>query len=230
MEEALRYALDIAKGLAYLHGKATPVIHRDLKPGNILLTSAHEGCCKLADFGISQELTAEKLASIARCPRTASGQVLRVRSASEANTGTEAQEGASEGQGNGDGGREMEPPSEHGEFDPERAPGTFRYMAPETLRGEAYGLQVDQYSFGLIMYEVRNPAGIVVGVPGDCRACVGTTRSSNLRRCVYAHSLTKRKQASAGGVHSFPLCVCSHENLHSSANIKDGFMFEAVLV
>jgi serine/threonine protein kinase len=40
-------ALDVAKGMTYLHAKG--VVHRDLKPGNVLLTEHWVG--KVADFG-----------------------------------------------------------------------------------------------------------------------------------------------------------------------------------
>lgn len=43
--------LDISRGLEYLHRDPT-VIHRDLKPQNVLLTK--NGGCKIADFGISR--------------------------------------------------------------------------------------------------------------------------------------------------------------------------------
>lgn len=47
-----RYAKDILKGLAYLHGKG--IIHRDVGPNNTLLTV--DGACKLSDFGCSTTL------------------------------------------------------------------------------------------------------------------------------------------------------------------------------
>ncbi|KAI3930338.1 hypothetical protein MKW92_050005 [Papaver armeniacum] len=49
--KALRFALDIARGMNYLHEcKPDPIIHCDLKPKNILLDSA--GQLKVAGFGL----------------------------------------------------------------------------------------------------------------------------------------------------------------------------------
>lgn len=50
MDKQPSFALEIAKGLAYLHNKK--IIHRDLKSANILVNAA--GIPKLADFGLSK--------------------------------------------------------------------------------------------------------------------------------------------------------------------------------
>lgn len=51
---ALRVLGEVASGLAALH--AGGVIHRDLKPGNVLFSSAEDGAivAKISDFGISR--------------------------------------------------------------------------------------------------------------------------------------------------------------------------------
>jgi mitogen-activated protein kinase kinase len=47
-----KIAVGVLGGLTYLHEKR--IIHRDVKPGNILLTRGGE--VKLCDFGISKEV------------------------------------------------------------------------------------------------------------------------------------------------------------------------------
>jgi serine/threonine protein kinase len=46
----LRMAGEIASGMHYLHARPRPVIHRDIKSDNVLVTAAFEA--KLADFGV----------------------------------------------------------------------------------------------------------------------------------------------------------------------------------
>ena len=52
---------DIIEGVSYLHREGT--IHRDLKPGNILITKNrhHEPVAKITDFGISEDTIEENL-------------------------------------------------------------------------------------------------------------------------------------------------------------------------
>lgn len=49
--DALRIASEVAEALAYAHSKQT--IHRDIKPGNILLSAGH---AMVADFGIARAI------------------------------------------------------------------------------------------------------------------------------------------------------------------------------
>uniref|UniRef100_A0A7S1F2J1 Protein kinase domain-containing protein n=1 Tax=Noctiluca scintillans TaxID=2966 RepID=A0A7S1F2J1_NOCSC len=50
---------DVASGMNYLHNQTPPIVHRDMKSSNILLTSCitspdQEPCAKLSDFGLSR--------------------------------------------------------------------------------------------------------------------------------------------------------------------------------
>ncbi len=54
----LLLARDIASGLAYLH--SLNIMHRDLKPKNILQTPYRNGCAKIVDFDLAKELKQEK--------------------------------------------------------------------------------------------------------------------------------------------------------------------------
>lgn len=56
LKVAVKMALDCARGMAYLHGRSPlPVIHRDLKPGNLMLTTSR--LLKIGDFGLSKTLS-----------------------------------------------------------------------------------------------------------------------------------------------------------------------------
>jgi tetratricopeptide (TPR) repeat protein len=58
-EEAVAAALEICAALAHLHKRG--LIHRDLKPGNVLRADGGEGTLKLTDFGLARAHGAERL-------------------------------------------------------------------------------------------------------------------------------------------------------------------------
>ena len=53
LSQAQRYFIQLIKGLEYLHSRG--IVHRDVKPGNILLT--FDETVKISDFGVAEEIS-----------------------------------------------------------------------------------------------------------------------------------------------------------------------------
>ncbi|KAI8571235.1 hypothetical protein RHMOL_Rhmol01G0103500 [Rhododendron molle] len=51
---AINFALDIARGMAYLHNEPNVVVHGDLKPRNVLLVNSSADHLKVGDFDLSK--------------------------------------------------------------------------------------------------------------------------------------------------------------------------------
>ena len=106
--------LQVAEAVSHAHGQL--VLHRDLKPGNILVTP--QGQVRLLDFGIAKLLDAQ----------TAPEGTASTPSAQSSPAGTLTRAA----------GRALTPD----------------YASPEQIRGESLGTSSDQYSLGVVAYEL----------------------------------------------------------------------------
>jgi serine/threonine protein kinase len=57
--EVLAWAQQLADALSYLHSQKPPILHRDIKPGNLKLTPS--GLLKLVDFGLVKILASDEM-------------------------------------------------------------------------------------------------------------------------------------------------------------------------
>jgi len=64
----LSMLLDVSRGLWYLHTHDPPIVHRDLSPNNILLTS--QFVAKISDLGVAKVIRADSKKTKTRAPGT----------------------------------------------------------------------------------------------------------------------------------------------------------------
>lgn len=63
----LKIALDAGQGMLYLHSQKNPVVHRDLKSGNLLCSGTYG--CKVSDFGLSKrKMAVDALTTVVGTP------------------------------------------------------------------------------------------------------------------------------------------------------------------
>jgi formylglycine-generating enzyme required for sulfatase activity/predicted Ser/Thr protein kinase len=64
IHDVLKWARELLEALHYMHGQDPPVIHRDIKPQNVCITS--QGSAVLLDFGIARRLDDSRTSTAAR--------------------------------------------------------------------------------------------------------------------------------------------------------------------
>ena len=64
----LSILLDVSQGLWYLHAHQPPIVHRDLSPNNVLLTS--QFVAKISDLGVAKAIQADSKKTKTRAPGT----------------------------------------------------------------------------------------------------------------------------------------------------------------
>jgi len=121
----IRVALPIAEGLGHAHHHG--VVHRDLKPDNIMIT--REGQVKVLDFGLAKLLHPD------RAPAGAAGDTRAAVGPSSRDGGTGLRTIS----------RELTRAG--------RVFGTVSYMSPEQARGAPVDHRSDLFSLGVMLYE-----------------------------------------------------------------------------
>ena len=183
--DAVRWSLQIAEALNYLHRCVPIVIHRDLKLENIILTDnpRHTSSflskgkdapvvdAKLADFGLATLLATPQK----QLHTTFSGYMKRSSHDSPTKAKSNKVIGMLERMRTFSSFGSMSGESiSSGPVEMTGVAGSYGYMAPEVFRDEQYNEKVDIFSFGVVVYNLcyRVIPALTIMSNGDCEDMV----------------------------------------------------------
>jgi len=122
LKQVIEYGIQIAEALDLAHHAG--IAHRDLKPGNIMLTKSG---AKLLDFGLAKPVSAIVPGSAVSSSMTPSTPTMTVAAMS----------------------MQASPLTQRGMM-----VGTFQYLAPEVLHGKEADARSDIFALGAVLYEM----------------------------------------------------------------------------
>ncbi|MEZ6121889.1 MAG: serine/threonine-protein kinase [Planctomycetaceae bacterium] len=134
IDDSVRLMVKIAEAMAYAHSRN--VVHRDLKPDNIIVTA--QGEPKVTDFGLAKVISNEQKIPTDAIRNPYNGHSTADREESVSGRSTAGSEATADGTQDG------------------QTMGTLLYMAPEQALGQQdqVGPTADVYSLGCILYEM----------------------------------------------------------------------------
>eukprot|EP00045_Choanoeca_perplexa_P015907 m.206852 g.206852 ORF g.206852 m.206852 type:complete len:1421 (+) comp17114_c0_seq1:183-4445(+) len=145
----LRFALDAAKGMRFLHYCSPPRIHRDLKPGNLLVSSSMS--VKVADLGTSR-LLRDAMEESNPPPTPPRRQSWSRRKRPPKRQGSERDPLLPSARDSSI--QEMEATTDSPQAYLTRNLGTPVYQAPEIQSDQPYSIKADVYSYGICFFEI----------------------------------------------------------------------------
>ena len=179
--DATRWAHDISRGLHYLHTRKPKVIHRDLKLENVML-DAKSWQAKLTDFGASLLRRPDCCAGLTpgwptglvktltcKTPRSPEGSTEKGASCESGASSSLTVERSPEPSVSmsTEGGNSAE---DKETYTMTGGTGSFKYMAPETLKGQAANEKIDTYR-RVARFATRHPLTPGPASQSACGSC-----------------------------------------------------------